>query len=92
MIDSSEQSIHVCFFILLLLFNFGPVYISIFLCPFLFLVLAVHVIFFACQSLFVPKYLVTVNPLLSAPGGLIFFKHFFLGGGGLKERGGAYLI
>ena len=38
---------------------------------------------FLLELLYVPKYLVTVNPLLSAPGGLFFSSTFFFGGGGL---------
>ena len=46
---------------------------------------------FLLELLYVSKYLITVNPLLSAPGGLFFSSTFFgEGGGDLKERGGLF--
>ena len=32
----------------------------------------------------------SVNPLLSSPGGLIFFQALLIGGGCLKEKGGLF--
>ena len=40
------------------------------------------------ENMYIEIYLSTVNPLLSPPGGLIFFKHFWGGGGGLNREGG----